>query len=284
MTRRVGFFVAAVLAVGAIPQAQSTQPSGRVADTPQGSIELIAGANGPDARGRLLAALRFRLRDGWHTYWRNPGDSGGPPVIRALTPSVVTASGFDWPTPERISAGPFINYGYHGDVVLPFTLTVPTGTAPAPVTLDVRWLVCKDVCVSVRSSLSMAVPLTPEDGHRSVAWANDIRAALSRVPRPAPPSWKVAAVADGESFVVTLELDRAARHVTFFPIEESQIDDSAPQNVEIRGSRATVRLKKSQQLARPPESLPGIVSLDGQPGFEVSPRVTFSTSSQGRHP
>lgn len=280
MTRFAGMLLAFVIAVGTVPDAQRSGSSTRVVSTPQGSIEVIVGAHGPDGQGRLPAALRFRLKPGWHIYWRNPGDSGGPPVIRALTPAAVTASAFEWPTPERIPVGPFINYGYHGDVVLPFTLAVSPDTQATPLTMDVRWLVCKDVCVSVRSSLSMAVPLTREDSTQSVAWANEIRTALTRVPRSAPASWKVSAAVDGDAFVVTLDLDRAPQQLTFFPMEESQIDDSAPQQVDIRGTRATVRLKKSQHLAGTPDALPGVVSLDGQPGFQILPRVNSSTPSR----
>lgn len=71
----------------------------RIADTRQSSVELIVGAVTPSRTGEIQAALRFRLKDGWHIYWQNPGDSGGPPTIRWTLPSV-TAGPFEWPTPE----------------------------------------------------------------------------------------------------------------------------------------------------------------------------------------
>src|SRR5580704_2062511 len=47
-------------------------------------------------------ALRLRLADGWHTYWKNPGDAG---VAPEFTIDGVTASPIDWPTPSRSPRG-----------------------------------------------------------------------------------------------------------------------------------------------------------------------------------
>jgi thiol:disulfide interchange protein DsbD len=42
-------------------------------------------------------ALRFRMEEGWHIYWRNPGDSGLPPDIKLTLPAGVTAGEPRWP-------------------------------------------------------------------------------------------------------------------------------------------------------------------------------------------
>ncbi|NBC47147.1 MAG: hypothetical protein GVY22_03970, partial [Gammaproteobacteria bacterium] len=40
---------------------------------------LIAESAAVVPGGNVELALVFDLRPGWHTYWRNPGDSGEPP-------------------------------------------------------------------------------------------------------------------------------------------------------------------------------------------------------------
>ena len=40
---------------------------------------------------------------GWHTYWRNPGDSGGPIEIDWDLPKGFSVSDIKWPLPERLS-------------------------------------------------------------------------------------------------------------------------------------------------------------------------------------
>jgi DsbC/DsbD-like thiol-disulfide interchange protein len=139
-------------AIPAHPLMAETPQSPRLVQVPQGTIELIVSSARVLASGDIDAALRFRLQDGWHIYWRNPGDSGGPPTLRWSLPAGVTAGEIAWPTPERIPAGPLVNYGYDGDVVLPVSLRVTpaAGSRPLAIGVDVRWLVCKDICVPVR--------------------------------------------------------------------------------------------------------------------------------------
>ena len=37
----------------------------------------------------ITVALRLKMADGWHTYWRNPGDSGLPTTITWKLPDGV---------------------------------------------------------------------------------------------------------------------------------------------------------------------------------------------------
>lgn len=64
----------------------SAQP--RIAHADQGSVELIT-ATGVVGNDGVVEGLRFRLLPGWHIYWRNPGDSGGPPTIKWSVPDGV---------------------------------------------------------------------------------------------------------------------------------------------------------------------------------------------------
>src|SRR5690242_3205073 len=41
------------------------------------AARLVAGTRGADAA--LRAGIEIRLKAGWHTYWRYPGDAGVPP-------------------------------------------------------------------------------------------------------------------------------------------------------------------------------------------------------------
>src|SRR3954468_15011041 len=43
------------------------------------AVRLIAGSPPPRMVPFLRAGVQVRLKVGWHTYWRYPGDSGVPP-------------------------------------------------------------------------------------------------------------------------------------------------------------------------------------------------------------
>ena len=61
-------------------------------------------------------ALRLKIEDGWHTYWRNPGDSGLPTTLAWKLPPGFVASEIEWPPPRALPVGPLVNYGYEGEV------------------------------------------------------------------------------------------------------------------------------------------------------------------------
>ena len=65
-----------------------------------------------------LLGLHMVHDEHWHTYWKNPGDSGLATTIRWSLPEGVTAGDIQWPVPQAISIPPLMNYGYEGTTVL----------------------------------------------------------------------------------------------------------------------------------------------------------------------
>lgn len=251
----------------------------------RGTVELIAAGpavSGAGAMGKASASganelwvgLRFQLKPGWHIYWRNPGDSGGPPVVKWSLPPGATVSEFEWPAPHRIPLGPLVNFGYEESVVLPAKVTLPAGLAagqaggqgggagPLQVGGFVRWLICKDVCVSDETTLSISLPLAAQDKAFVSQWANDIEGARKAVPKAAPRTWKSSARIEGNELVLTVVMDRPAESAVFFPLDVGQIENAAPQQVQASGKELRMRLKKAEQGAKAPvATLRGVLSF-----------------------
>ncbi len=103
------------------------------------------------------AALRLRLPDGWHTYWKNPGDAGVAPELTLQLPVGGSQSPIDWPAPRRMQEGPVMTYAYTGEVLLPVTVTLHE-SEPASIRAHAQWLVCKDICVPEEADFSLALP------------------------------------------------------------------------------------------------------------------------------
>ena len=112
-------------------------------------------------------ALRLKAIPGWHTYWRNPGDSGEPTRIEWRLPRGFSAGEIEWPVPSRIPVGPLMNFGYHGEVLL-LTRLVPPADLPAgrPVTLRAKanWLVCEVKCIQEEAELTLTLPVARSAG------------------------------------------------------------------------------------------------------------------------
>ena len=97
---------------------------------------------------QITIAIEQSIRDGWHTYWSNPGDSGAAPRIKWTLPEGFTAGEIEWPVPHKLPYGPLLNYGYEDSVALLQKITAPANLPPGPVTLkaDIDILVCKEIC------------------------------------------------------------------------------------------------------------------------------------------
>ena len=85
-------------------QAWSAQP--HVVSTPQLRAELVAHApQGVQVGQALWVGLRLQHAREWHTYWRNPGDSGLPTQMTWQLPAGVQAGEVAWPLPQKLRAG-----------------------------------------------------------------------------------------------------------------------------------------------------------------------------------
>lgn len=107
--------------------------------------------------GRHVAGLRIELTEGWHTYWRQPGEAGIPPVLDLSGSRNVRAAGIVWPTPELFEQNGMTTVGYEGTLILPVMIeTVESG----PVHLSGQLFLgaCEEVCIPVDVQLSGTLP------------------------------------------------------------------------------------------------------------------------------
>lgn len=236
-------------------------------------------------------ALRQDIREGWHTYWRNPGDSGQATSIAWDLPEGVTAGEIQWPWPERIAYGPLMNYGYHGVVLLPVPLRIDADFAGE--TLELRaqghWLVCADVCIPEDASLSLSVPIG--SSARPSAAAAAFR--QTRAVTPVDPGLRVRLEASETEIVLFVPVPGVSQarvsDVAFFPYTEGVIDNPAPQPFEVSDNGIRIRLKPGYDY-QPGVALGGILLVDEDAGeairlgFEINPvpgAVGSSTSGAG---
>src|ERR1700680_3146769 len=76
--------------------------SGNVVATGNVKARLVSEQSAIAADQSVWVALEFNIRDGWHTYWRNPGDSGQATSLTWNLPPGFTAGDILWTTPHRL--------------------------------------------------------------------------------------------------------------------------------------------------------------------------------------
>jgi DsbC/DsbD-like thiol-disulfide interchange protein len=218
--------------------------------------------------------LLFELRPGWHTYWVNPGDAGAAPQIEWDLPAGFRAGEIRWPAPGRFLVGSLVDYGYEGTVVLQVPLHVPAGyQAGTPVRLgaDLRFMVCRDLCVSARTRLALALPAIASGPVDPILVRERFRASDARLPRPAPSTWNIRAVETPAEVILELQAGSLEPGAVFFPLEPGRIDNAAPQTVTAEGrDRVRLTLRKSELNRQPLSVLKGILVRGPDRVFEVS--------------
>ena len=99
----------------------------------------------------LIIGIKMDMQDHWHTYWKNPGDSGGPMKITWAMPEGFQASEILWPSPILIPYPPLMTYGYEDFVIFPIKIKLPKNTASGSFSADIDFLICDDICVPERA-------------------------------------------------------------------------------------------------------------------------------------
>jgi len=153
-------------------------------DTGKVTASLVSSHDSVAPGQDFYIALRTKLDDHWHTYWRNPGDSGEPVQMEWELPEGVTAGEISWPLPRPIATGPIINYGFEGTPLFPVKFTVSPELEPGSVitvTSNFYYLVCKDVCIPEQGTVSL--PLAIGEVVEDIDWKTEIDAALAVTPK-----------------------------------------------------------------------------------------------------
>jgi thiol:disulfide interchange protein DsbD len=191
-------------------------------------------------------ALVLDIREGWHTYWRNPGDSGQATKILWALPAGFAAGDIEWPTPHRFELPPLVNYGYAHEAVHLVEITPPRDLQPGrPVNLDakVSWLVCADLCIPENAELHLILPVGATAGAAHAPFDTEHASLFAQARKELPTSAPAtSAEVRGDRLVVTLGKDwgrtlAQIKSLVFFPYEDGVIEYAAPQTVT-RGAGA----------------------------------------------
>lgn len=268
-------FPAALLAasLGAVAAEGS---AGAVVKTDQVRAELVAHAPQGIAAGQpVWLGLSIQHQPHWHTYWKNPGDSGLPTTLNWQLPAGFEAGEVMWPTPQRLPIGPLVNFGYEGQLLLPVKLVVPADFRgdTLPVKLHAEWLVCKEVCIPEAGDFALSLPA------RS-AWSSNAAlfdTALARQPQ-AVASARAGAEVTPQALVVTVEGLPAGwqgQALSFFPETPGVIENAATVATAWKDGRWTAQVPLSAQRSESPARMAAVLTMAGQP---AGVRVEFAVA------
>ena len=233
----------------------------------------------------VTAAVRLQMAPGWHTYWRNSGESGSPTKIEWELPAGITPGEIQWPVPEKdVIAEELVRvttYIHHGEIFLLVPLTVGVGAAagPAAIKAKVSWIECEKQCVpggaNVNATLAIGETATPSTA------AAVIESARKRLPESgaalsAKAAWDGPEKEKKRPAVLEWQPPNPAAKFDFYP-DASRDFEVLAATERLKSDGVNARLRKVIQSTKGvwPERLTGVlVELDAKgktlAAFEVS--------------
>ena len=221
----------------------------------------------------VWVGLQLAHQPKWHSYWKNPGDSGLPTRLSWTLPVGIIAGDIAWPKPQKFFLGDLLNFGY-GETVL---LAVPLTVTPAfkqsllnsnlDISLKAEWLVCKDVCVPEEGEFALSIPIKGSTAINSAAF----EAAFKAQPKPvssnvggdAPASRALVEGNELKFEVQGLPAELRGQTLDFYPetteILNNSAISSASSRQEWRGAVWRISLPLSSNRSQSPSVMPVVL-------------------------
>jgi thiol:disulfide interchange protein DsbD len=223
----------------------------------------------------FYVGLRMRMRKGWHTYWKNPGDAGLPLRIEWKLPDGFSAGGIEWPAPERIPTGSLMSYGYSHEVLIPIEITPPDQIPADSVTIrgSFEWLECKEVCLPGSAALDLTRPVRsePPPAGRDAPSFLETR---SRMPR-LPTGWSLSAEAGPRAISLAFRAapGMSPRGAYLFVDQPLLVEYASPQGFERTGDGYRVTATPAPNAPGRPERLTGVLVVEDRAGTRARAAV-----------
>ena len=204
------------------------------------SFEIIPEKVSIFNENEIYLIVKFDLEKNWHTYWKNPGDSGEPASFEWDLPEGFEISEAMWPTPELIPYPPLTTFGYTDQLELLFKLSLPEGVKEnSVIAVSSKWLVCADVCIPQEGSVSFDLFKANQ------TYPSQIEQLLSKIKQKIPLDNGKTITSKIEEDRLVLNLEELGLNITdayFFPFRKDVIDYSVNQKLKKNDEEVSLSL------------------------------------------
>jgi thiol:disulfide interchange protein len=263
--------------------------SARAAHT---QVSLLLSAESAKPGDTVLVGVDLRMDPGWHTYWKNPGESGIPTVIKWDLPAGVTVGDIQWPLPHKLPPVDVTTYGYLDEVMLIVPLKLSPDLKPGQA-LDLQagltWLECQDQCIPGKTQVSTTLNVGSETQASTnaaliISWQQKVPGPVNPAEWSVQSNWEKPAEGDNRSLIIEGQyLGSQNRPLT---VQSADLFPAASDNFEIQpaselleGQPGHFRLRKvvKKYSGDWPQIVSGVVVLgtsDGPLSYEINQNIT----------
>lgn len=235
--------------------------------------ELLAEPASINPGEPFFAGIRMRMKEHWHTYWRNPGDSGEPTQVTWKLPAGFSVSELEWPAPRAINVGPVTSFGYEDEAVLLARITPPADLKPGTelkLEAEVAYLVCEKICIPGDAKVALPISVAPAGRDGGPGFADLFERARAKLPQPSPFAARFSA--DAKSITLALGSEQLGggtiRNARFFPYSNDLIVNNAAQTLDTSAG-AKLSIERSQLAKVMPAAIDGVLTLEEDVGGET---------------
>ncbi len=124
------------------------------------AAELLSKTLSIQPRKPTWIVVHIPLAPGWHTYGADPGEAGMPPEFKWHLPNNTRIEGpFFEPTTTFQALG-MTQKGYEHEANFKFKLTTTSAEPCLSIQVEIKYLICKDLCKPENATLSLRIPVS----------------------------------------------------------------------------------------------------------------------------
>lgn len=205
--------------------------------------------------------IKLNIKDGWHTYWRNPGDSGMPTDIQFETQDNIKISDIIWTElPQRFPFDDMVNFGY--DKVQNLIVKVEPNNNNKDITIkaNVFWLVCKTECIPQDTSVTITIPYSENSSPNT-----DNLTMINNLIKSAPTHQDIAyssAKIEGDYFVLETNDNLLKENkFTFFPYHAGFFANTISPIIDKNGENWTYKFRLDEYKIENPDKFEGLIVI-----------------------
>ena len=235
-------------------------------DTGHANVSLVKYENTQGNQNKNLIGIRMDMQKNWHTYWKNPGDSGGPIKVKWSHDYNISISELYWPTPSLIPYEPLMTYGYKNFVIFPFEI-INSNNKNSVIEASIDFLICDDICVPEKAFIKTNL--------------QDIETDISlydwflRVPTQTLP---VRASLDKDFINIRFSSPFNVISAIFFVDDQDIVEYASEQILSKEENNYLLRVKKIEDVELL-DNLTGVISINNNESFIINAEIEGTTQN-----
>ena len=235
-------------------------------DTGHANVSLVKFENIQKGQSQTLIGIRMDMQENWHTYWKNPGDSGGPIKVKWSHDDNISISDLYWPTPTLIPYEPLMTYGYKNFVIFPYEIN-NSNDKNSYIEANIDFLICDDICVPEKALIKTNLNEIKND--------TSLYDWFLKVPSQTLP---IKASLDNEFINIRFSWPFDVSSAIFFIDDQDIVEHASDQNLIKEENNYLLKIKKLDDL-KSFEYLSGVISINDNETFIIDAEIENTTKN-----